>query len=186
MMSRMKRTLPAILAVALAACGDDVVSYSQPVGISLSVRSADVVGGAISVDKNVNTETGNPYGAFVAAAEKQLGRPPSRIAVTALVLGLEPGSTVSGLEQVLTGAAVVSFQMNGSGAVYPVGSVSNPAGASAPLAVAFDSSGLPPADYASLTQGQFKVELDGSAAAGFDTGSQTANLEATFTFVAYE
>jgi hypothetical protein len=49
-----------------------------------------VVGGQISVDKNISTENGNPYGAFVNAAVQKIGQPPSRIAVTSATFTLDP------------------------------------------------------------------------------------------------
>jgi hypothetical protein len=188
----MPRTLSSLLAplaaALLAGCGSDPVSYSAPVGISLDARSGDVVAGAISADKNVNTESGNPYGAFVNAAVQALGRDPSRIAVTSATLELEPGSPgVASLQEVFTGTVAVGFAMNGSSTVYPVASVANPTGAGpVAMTVSFDSASMAPADYADLAGGSFKVELDGTAAAGFASAGATARMTATFGFVAYE
>lgn len=52
----------------VAACSDDPVSYSAPVGINLKAKSGDVSGTAISEAKSITTETANPYGAFVGDA----------------------------------------------------------------------------------------------------------------------
>src|SRR5512137_32949 len=116
----MRRAMMAVAALALGlACGKDPVSYSGPVGISLSARSNDVTGGNLSVDKNVNTETGNPCGAYVHAAEQALGHVPAVIQVQSVTLALQPGSTgVTGLQQVFGGTATVSFVLNGSGNVF--------------------------------------------------------------------
>ena len=176
------------VALLLISCGSDPVSYSAPVGISLDAKSTDVTAGQISVDKNITTESGNPYGAFTNAAVQKLGRDPSRIAVTSATLVLESSSTgVTILQQVFGGTATVSFQMNGSRAVHPVASVASPSGAG-PLgmAVVFDSSGISSTDYADLVGGNFKVVLSGPAAAGFGAVSATAKMDVTFTFVAYE
>ncbi len=190
MTARTLATFPALaLAALLGACGSDPVSVSRPVGISLPVSSNDVgVAGAIAVDKNINTESGNPYGAFANAARDGLGgRNPSRVAVVALALGLRPSSTnVTALEQAFTGTVAISFRMNGSDAVYPVGFVASPAGTAAGLSVSFDSQAMPPADYDALLGGQFKVVLSGTGASGFSTASALADLLADFTFVAYE
>jgi hypothetical protein len=188
----MRKPLAAVtLTALLAACGgNDPVSFSAPVGISLSVGSKDVVSGAISADKNINTENGNPYGAFTTAARARLGgQDPSRIAVTGITLELltATSSGVTSLEQVFTGPVTIGFQSSTSGTVYPVGQVTNPVGAGpVALAVAFDSGSLPAADRAAITQGQFKVVLGGTAANGFASASAAADLKATFTFVAYE
>ena len=187
----MRTPLAAISVIAvLAACGgNDPVSYSAPVGISLPVASKDVVSGALSADKNINTENGNPYGAFTSAARAQLGgQDPSHIAVTGVTLELltATSSGVTALEQVFTGLVSVGFQVS-SGTLYPVGTITNPVGAGpVALTTAFDSESLPDADRAAITQGQFKVVLSGTAANGFASASATADLKATFTFVAYK
>jgi len=189
----MPRTLSATLLLPLAAallagCGSDPVSYSAPVGISLDARSGDVVAGAISADKNVNTESGNPYGAFANAAVQALGRNPSRIAVTSATLELESSSTgVPSLQEVFAGTVSIGFVMNGSSTVYPVASVVNPTGAGpVAMSVSFDSASMAPGDYDDLAGGSFKVELDGTAAAGFAAADAIARMTATFGFVAYE
>ncbi len=183
-----RRTAALAAMILLSACGGGAVGYSAPVGISLDARSGDVVSGHVEVDKNVNTESGNPYGAFTNAAVQKLGRVPGRIAVTSATLALEPSSTgVTGLEQVLGGATSVSFQMNGSGATYPVATLAAPSGRGPQaMLVSFDSTSLPPGDYVELAGGAFKVVLAGPAASGFAAGSATANMVVTFGFVAYE
>ncbi|HQR29815.1 MAG TPA: hypothetical protein PLL32_05345 [Anaeromyxobacteraceae bacterium] len=157
-------------------------------GISLDARSGDVVAGQIHVDKNVSTETGNPYGAFVNAAVKALGHAPSRIVVTSATLTLDPaGSTqVTVLEQVFTGQVRVTFQPNGSVNAYPAAAVTSPVGTGPiTMTVTFDSSTMTPADYADLVGGAFKVVLDGSAATGFGSRGASADLTGTFTFEAF-
>lgn len=181
--------LLAVLASLAAACGSsDPVSYSAPVGISLDARSGDVVAGQVHVDKNISTETGNPYGAFVNAAVRALGRSPSRIVVTSATLTLSPASStqVSALEQVFTGQVRLSFEPNGSSDAYPVAAVTSPVGTGpVAMAVTFDSSSMTPVDFGDLVGGAFKVVLDGPAAAGFATKGATADMTAVLTFVAY-
>jgi hypothetical protein len=189
------KTLVALVSLALlAACGGkDPVSYSAPVGISLPVASKDASTGAIAVGKNINTESGNPYGAFVNAARARIGHDPSRIALAAITLQLLTGTStgVNKLEEVFTGPVAISFEMNGTNAIYPVAQIANPSGAGpVSMSAGFDSSSLPAADRASLDQGQFKVVLSGTPPGGatgaFATGSDLADLVATFQFVAYE
>lgn len=195
----MKTILLSLLLVALSAgCGSDSkpVSYSQPVDITLpAIQSKSFTsGGAISTDKDISTAGSNPYGAFVAAAVQHLGgKNPSRIAVTSLSLAM--ATTPAGLtfDQIFTGTVTVGFSMNGSGNAYTVGSITGPTGtAPVGLTAAFDSGSMPPADYTALLQGQFKVVLGGTAtsgASGFNgtnTATESANIDATFGFVAYE
>lgn len=104
-------------------------------------------------------------------------------------------TTPAGLtfDQVFNGVVSIAFVMNGSGNSYPVGSVAGPAGAGpVTLTVAFDSASMPPADYSGLLQGQFKIVLAGTATSGStgfnssNSSDETATIDATFGFVAYE
>lgn len=125
------RHVTVLVAVLATACGSsDPVGYSQPVDISLEAKSAEVVGGQVHADKNVNTDPTNPYKAFVNAAVQALGHSPSRIVVTSATLKLDAaGSTlVTALEQVVAGTVRVSFEPNGSSNSYPVASVVGPTG----------------------------------------------------------
>lgn len=190
-------TLPAVALVAAAvvvsllasACGSSApVTYSAPVGISLDAKSSDVVAGQVQADKNISTENGNPYGAFVNAAEKALGHAPSRIVVTGatLTLSLSGSTLVTALDQVFAGTVRLSFEPNGSSNSYPVASVASPAGTGpVQMAVTFDSSSMTAADYSDLVGGAFKVALEGPAASGFGAGGATADMTGTFTFEAY-
>ena len=177
-----------LLVVLAAACGTkDPVTYSAPVGISLDVKSSDVAGGTIRVDKNVTTESGNPYGAFVNDAVKALGGDPSRIGVVSATLALEPTSTgVTVLQEVFTGTVRLSFEPNGTSTLYPAASVEMPTGAGpVPMQVSFDSMSMTPADFDALVGGNFQVVLTGTPATGFGSAAATARLQAVLTFVAY-
>jgi hypothetical protein len=101
-------------ALLLAACGDDPLRYSEPVGINLKAKSADTVGGVVSDEKGISTESTNPYGKFVADARVQLGgKDPAEIALEELTLTLGAGSTgVTRLGEVFTGQVDVLFVMN--------------------------------------------------------------------------
>ena len=176
--------------VALAACGgDDPVSYSDPVGLSLSVASGDVAAGVVADEKNVNTESGNPYGAFLAAAENALGRSPSEIAVEHATLELEGSTNVAGLGDVFVGDVQVRFLMGAADTAHVVATrVFDGSEDAGPieLGVVFDSDALPGADYDELASGSFKVEIVGDAAPTFADASADANLAVTLTFTAYE
>ena len=180
--------LPAL--ALLVACGDDPVSYSDPVGLKLSLKSGDVSDGALLDEKNINTESGNPYGAFVGAAEAAIGGSPSRIEVEATTLALDAASTgVDGLVAVFAGDVDITFVMNGSSTAYPVGTATITADAVAgPVAmgVDFDSADMNEGDYADLVGGSFKVVLSGDAATGFEGLGADANLTVVLTFRAYE
>jgi hypothetical protein len=178
------------LALCAGACGDDPVSYSAPVGINLKAKSSDTANGVVSNEKGINTESGNPYGAFVADARGKLGRDPGVIDVDRVELFLGAGSSgVTALGEVFTGTVDLLFQMNDTNNSYPVAAVSISAGTAAGP-VAFDASfaeeDIPDADYVKLLNGSFKVIARGPAAAGFSTKGAEADLQVTLTFAAFE
>lgn len=191
-MSITRLTVPSLtLAIVLvAACGDDPVSHSEPVDLKLKVTSGDVTGGALSVDKNVNTEAGNPYGAFVAAAQAALGGDPGRIDVTAATLTVAPTSTgATQMGQVFAGTTDVTLVMNSGNVRFPVASHATVAADGAgPIGftVGFDDAAVTPAELAGLIGGQFKVELAGPAAAAFAAAGASVDLDLAITLAAYE
>jgi len=179
----------AVAAVSSAACGGDPVTYSDPVGLSLSVASGDVDNGVLADEKNINTESGNPYGAFSSAAQDAIGGLPSSIDVEAATLTIEGSTGVAALEEIFAGDVEVAFVMNGSDQAYPVAvrtiAVGDGAGP-VDLEVPFDSDSVTDADYPDLVGGSFKVLLTGDAAAGFAGASADADLSLVLTFTAYE
>ncbi len=176
-----------LAATALTACGgDDVVSYSDPVGIHLAIADGDVDGSTAYDEKNINTESGNPYGVFVTAARDAVGEP-SRIVVDATSIEIGAGSDVADVDAVFDGPIEVSFVM--SEAAYPVAGLTIVAGdgpGPIELDVDFDSDVLSEADYGDLTAGSFKVVLEGEVADDFVDLGVTADFEVVFTFTAFE
>ena len=174
--------------VSLAACGDDPLSYSGPVAINLKAESGAVNGTAISDEKGITTESGNPYGLFIADARDTLGRDPSRIEIDALTLTLGAESTgVTALEQVYTGDVDVLFLMNDTNNTYPAGRVSSPTGAGpVPVGIGFESNGIADQDWPKFVGGSFKVIIRGTAATEFASKGAKADLQLAFTFAAYE
>jgi hypothetical protein len=176
------------LCLILAACGSDPVSFSSPVGIQLKAKSGDVTNGVIAEDKGINTESGNPYGAFISAARGKIGHDPSRVEVDGLNVTLvTPAQGVTALEEIFTGEVDVQFVVNDTNTVYDVGRVVDPTGVlRIPFTVVFDGSAFQGADRDKLLGGGFKVVLRGSAAAGFDQKGADASLQLSFTFKAFE
>jgi hypothetical protein len=173
-----------------AACSDDPVSYSAPVGISLGVTSADVATGTLTDEKNVNTESGNPYAEYIQAARDELGRDPGTIEIESATLELLGTSTnVTALGEVFDGDVDLAFVMNSSDSSYPatVATLDGETGAG-PIDMHshFDPAAITDEDWPSFVGGSFKVVLTGAAASGFEAADATAELQATFTFVAYE
>lgn len=178
------------LSVAAAACTNPPVTYSAPVGISLTAKSADATNGLVTDDKMITTEQGNPYGAFVTAAKDQLaGRSPTAIVVEDAMIALGDGSTgVTQLSEVFGGNVAVVFLINDSNNSYGVatGVVDAATGSTLQLAPAFDSGALTEFDYLKLLGGNFKVVARGTAARGFADLDARADLDVTLTFSAFE
>ncbi len=182
--------LPA--AFALAACGgDDPVSHSAPVGINLKADSDKVVGTNVTDKKNINTESGNPYGAFVNEAQNVLGRAPGRIEVDGVSILMAAGSTgVSMLSEIFNGRIDVMFEMSATTDTIPVAhTIIDPktmGRGPIELEIDFDSANLAPANFADLVAGNFNVVYSGVVASGYSTLGAKADLQITFTFEAFD
>lgn len=180
---------PLLVLVLVAACGDDPVNYSAPVGIELKVKSSDATTAAISDDKGITTESGNPYGAFVTAANTKLGHAPSEIDVDKVTLTLNTAKStgVAALDEVMTGDVSVQFMMNDTNDPFTVAHFAGPTGVG-PVegSTTFDWSAVGGDNVAKMMAGSFKVVMSGPPAAGFATKGAEASLTVTFTFTAFE
>jgi hypothetical protein len=184
----MKNLVSLATLLGFAACGDDPISFSAPVGINLKAKSSDVATTAITEDKAITTETGNPYGAFVSDAAARLGQAPGLIEVDRVTLLLGAQSTnVTSLEEVFVGVVDVAFIMNDTDNTYQVGSVNNPSGVGpVEVAIGLDGGDMAPQDFAKYLGGGFKVVARGTAAPGFAAKGAEASLQLTFTFAAFQ
>ena len=179
------------LAAFCACSDDDPVTYSAPVGIELKAEADKVTSGTLSEDKSITTESGNPYGAFVAGAQDALGGDdPSDIDVESVTVALSADSEgVVGLGEVFDGTFEVLFQMNDTDDTFAVAAgpiAADDDGGPIALDVEYDSESVSDANYDKLLSGSFKVVYRAPAQAAFDGSGSKANLQVTFTFVAYE
>ena len=183
----MKYLIPLAL-LSVTACGADPVNFSAPVRINLKAKSGEVLNNAISDEKAITTESGNPFGAFITEANRKLGQDPARIEIDKLTLTLGATSTgVTRLEEVYTGDVDVAFITNDTNITYDAGHVMDPTGfGPVDVAVAFHSEDVAPADFTKILGGSFKVVIRGPAAASFASKGAEANLQLTFTFAAFE
>lgn len=180
---------PLLALVLLAACGDDPVNYSAPVGIELKVKSGDVANAAISEDKSITTESGNPYGAFVTAAQTKLGHDPGAIDVDKVTLTLNTAKStgVTTIDQVLTGDVAIQFVMNDTNDPFTIAHFASPTGVGPVEGTpAFDWTAVGGDNVAKMMAGSFKVVLSGPPATDFATKGAEASLTVTFTFTAFE
>jgi hypothetical protein len=182
--------LGSFMLAALGACGDDPVSYSAPVALNLKIQSGDVEQGVASDDKGINTESGNPWGAFVSDARAEVGGDPSDIDLDELVLLLGATSTnATELREIFDGTVDVQFEMNDSDNLYSVGTTVIDAdleGREAGFESTFDYTELTGDDLTRLLGGSFKVILAGPANPAYESAGGDANLQLTLTFSAYE
>ena len=175
--------------LALPACSDDPVSYSAPVGISLNAKSGDVANGTITDEKNINTESGNPYGAYISEARAELGGDPGEITLDETTLEIVDATGVTTLGEIFAGDVEISFVMNSSNTAYDAAVLGVTADTGAGPVEAhshFDDATVTDEDWPDFVGGSFKVVLTGPAADGFAAANADANLQATFTFSAYE
>jgi hypothetical protein len=173
----------------VAACGSDPVNFSEPVGIELDAKSGDAANNVITENKDITTESGNPYGAFVNTATAKLGgHQPSEIEVNDLTLTLGGQSTgVTTLDQVVTGDVDIAFVVNNSNNTYDVAHVMGPSGVGpVTMNTVFDWTQVAATDRPAMLGGSFKVVLRAPSAATFSTKGADARLQATFTFTAFK
>jgi hypothetical protein len=180
----MKINLPlllALLAPLAAGCGSDPVSYSAPVAIAFD-NIKPGTSNAILENKSITQPNGNPWGKFLNDAKLKLGHDPSKIVVTGATIELLTSTGFTGLQDVFTGPVSVSFEVTPNS--YQLAGVANPTGVGpVPMAITFgtlDSTTMA-GDYASLLGSTFSVVLAGTA----PTATSGANVQTTFTFVAY-
>lgn len=171
-MTPLARSLPFLAAAALMGCGDtsgtpaNTVNYSGPVSINVDkFKDGDVRNEAFDSDKSVNTESGNPYGAFLQQARAVLGRPPAAVLVDRVTLTLGRDTTGVTTFQQFLGGPLVLYLAN-SGATVNIGTVTQPTG-SGPVEVTITATRdtLAPINN-DLIQGSFKVGIRVPAAAG--------------------
>jgi hypothetical protein len=182
--------LGSLLLAAVTGCGDDPVSYSAPVALNLKIQSGDVDQGVASDDKGINTESGNPWGAFVADAQAELGADPGDIDLDEITVLLGATSTnVTELREIFDGTVDVQFEMNDSDNIYPVATTvidDDLEGRESGFDVSFDYAEFTGDDLTRLLGGAFKVVIAGPADPAYEAADGDADLQLTLRFSAYE
>lgn len=185
----MRTTLLIAFTCLASACGEDAVSHSDIVGIEVKADADKVVNDTISDEKNINTESGNPYGAFITEAQNALGADPGRIEITSVTIQLNDSVGVAALNEIFDGDVDIVFQMPTSGDEVRVasGAVSAETEGAGPyeLIVEFDSDQLNDANYADLIAGSFKVLYRAPANAAYAGSGAKTDLQINFEFEAF-
>jgi hypothetical protein len=148
------------LALLVPACAeDDPVAVSDIVSIKLGgIKEGDVTDSQAARDKNVNSETGNPYGEFLKTVKAALGGDPRVIRVTSITVQMHADTTgVSDIGEVFDALEV--FLADGVTTV-PVGTLSAPSGTSLSVPVTATDASLETLQ-ASLKKGDVKVGVRG-------------------------
>jgi hypothetical protein len=177
MNTKVKRT--ALFAVATAvACGDagsphdgNTVGYSGPVVVRLDkFKHDDVRNESFDSDKSINSESGNPYGAFLNQARAVLGRPPAAVLLESATITLDGSSTgVTTIDQFLTASpsAPLTLYFANSGTTVNVGTLTVPPRGPGPVSIQITATRATLAPINNeLVQGSFKVGIRVPAAPG--------------------
>ena len=173
----------AVFPLLLMHCADDPVAYSDVVSLKLSgIKDGDANNGVTTEEKNINTESGNPYGAFLTSARDALdGGEPGRVELSSALVGIHADSKgVAQLDQVFSR---VELFISSSTATYTIGEASPLTSSAADITLAEDVNWE--ALQSTLVQGDFKVgvrvEVSADMADDWD-----AKLFLDLTFSAYE
>lgn len=185
----MKNTIRGILVVlalgAVAGC-EEPAATSDTIVIRLSgIKESDIVDGFVEREKNVTTESSNPYAQFLSDAREALGTEPPEVRVEAASLTLGGDSrNVAGFEELFTGEVNVFLRTDDGGTVY-VARVTDPAGVGpVECEVIADDEALAPI-LPSLLDGGFRVGVRG-ATVRTATDNFEARIEVSIRFAAYE
>lgn len=167
-------------------CDDDEpVAETGTIVIQLSgIKQGDIHDGVVEKDKNVTTESGNPYGAFLQAARTALGHDPSRIEVTSVSITLGGDSRgVASFADLFSGETNVFLRADVGGTVY-VARVTNPTGVGpVTCEVIADEAALAPIRDA-LLSGNFRVGVRGPTNR-LPTDDFDARIDVQIGFAAY-
>lgn len=121
-----------VLSFTFLACAEPV-ALSEAVSVKLSgIKEGDVKNGQASSDKNINTESGNPYATFLQSARYALnGDPIGSIEVDGVIIRIHSDSKgVSGIETIFSSLEVF---ISTSDTTLSLGQIENPTGTSAHL-----------------------------------------------------
>jgi len=136
----------------------------------------------------VTTETGNPYGAFINNAIKDLGKGPSSIGVDKMTLIMGAGTKgIVGFEDLFSDDVYIFFSNEERTKTEYVGTVEKPSGVG-PIYVGITASDeeLKNILFSEMLSGNFRVGYRGITGLSGKSSDLDASLEVTIIFVAYE
>jgi hypothetical protein len=167
-------------------CGPDFVVDDVGINVGFTTNNNVVEDDLIESEKNVNTEQGNPYGAFVSDIKAQLKEDAPTIDLEQATITLDSTSDAAhaNLETIFKGTLELRFVDDNAGTDTLVASVADPTGAG-PLELEVNAAAFDDPDFqATLLEGQFKVKFAGTAAA--TAADANVNLVATLSFKGFK
>jgi hypothetical protein len=175
-----------LAALALCACADEEVVYSEAIELRLtSIGPSDVDDGVLEVSRNIATDKGNPFAAFLREAEDDLGYAPRGLELVAGAIAIlpDPLTGVSTWSDLWSGEVTLLFEPGGSGARIDVARVVLPTQGleTWPLQVVATRAEL---SVDKVLSGDFKVVLRGSTDRG-PKEAFAAGIELRLLFAAY-
>lgn len=186
------RTLPIVLmSVGLLSigCGPDAVV--EDIGINIGFNIGNVAqGDPIESEKNISTEQGNPYGAFLEEIRNELNDDTPFIQLDTVSITLEGDGVHNNFEDIFEGTLELLIVDESAGTTTAVATVENPTGAGP---VELTVLGEPVVDggefdedlfQATLNAGSFKIKLEGTAAA--NAANADVNIVTTLGFSAFK
>jgi len=187
-MSLSRLTVIALFVALAGGCGDNAVNYSDPVSLKLSgIKEGDIRAGTFDEQKNVNTESGNPYAEFLRGARGALGgRDPGAIGVDQIILTAASDSTGVGSDGLGAVMQTVEVYLTDDTSTVPIGRVEGVpmTATSLEVPVGIETEALRPL-YPRLIDGSIKVGIRGNARAALPT-TFDLKVNVQITFVAYE
>jgi hypothetical protein len=143
-------------------CKPDAVV--NDIGINLNIKNADLdANNVLITEKNIATEQGNPYGAFLSDIAAQLGGEPAVITLEAATLTLVGGDQTT-IEELYVGAVTLTIVDDAAGTETDIATITDPLGVG-PLELTIDSDAFDDEAFqATLNDGSFKMRVTGAAA----------------------
>lgn len=177
----------ATAALLFSGCAADAVS--DTITLNLKIKGDSAKSGVVSQEKEISSESGNPYGKFITAAKDAIGADPGRIELDTCELSLGAKSKgVTKLEEVFGGEVSVLLLVDSTKNSHNAAKAESVSGAGpAALTSSFKTTGLSAKDMEKIVKGDFKVVVRGNAASTFDGNKdQEADLQVSMMFAAYD
>lgn len=152
-----------LLALVLhAGCGDDPAAVTGPITLTISsINESDIDNGVVWKDKNISSESGNPWGEFIDDAQSQLGGDPSEFEFISATVTLDVASSdeVAGFEDVAAGSMRLMITRTNGDTPVIIAELADPSGTEVDLPITASRSDLA-THHSAMVGGDFKARLE--------------------------